>query len=168
MPTVRRLDPRTLTVRELLATYVSVLDELIRRGLVRTRNPPLGDLAEHIVWKAYGGELAANSSKSYDIVDATGRQIQVKARAIRLDDKRTQTFSAFRTWDFDAVVFLNFDSANYDIVWARELTSTEAIALGRRRELTNSSAINIAAVRSTGVDVTERIRVAFDGLDSPA
>jgi len=160
-----RFDASKLTVRQLLATYVAILDELIDRGLVRTRNPPLGDLAEHIVWKAYGGELAANSGKSYDIIDADGRRVQVKARAIELTNRRTQAFSAVRSWDFDSVVFLNIDSATYDIVWARELTAAEALALGKRRELTNSSAISIAGVLTAGIDVTERLRAAYDGLD---
>jgi len=158
-------DPRTMTVRELLAAYVSIIDELLARGLVRTRNPPLGDIAEHIVWKAYGGQLAANSAKSYDIIDAAGRRVQVKARAIGLGDNRTQAFSAIRSWDLDVIVFLNIDSATYDLVWARELTVNEAMAIGRRRELTNSSAVYLSNVLSAGIDVTERIRAAYVGLD---
>jgi len=158
-------DPRTMTVRELLAAYVSIIDELLSRGLVRTRNPPLGDIAEHIVWKAYGGQLAANSAKSYDIIDAAGRRVQVKARAIGLRDNRTQAFSAIRSWDLDVIVFLNIDSATYDLVWARELTVDEAMAIGRRRELTNSSAVYLSNVHSAGIDVTERIRAAYVGLD---
>jgi hypothetical protein len=161
----RRFDPTTLTVRQLLAAYVAIIDELLSRGLVRTRNPPLGDLAEHIVWKAYGGTLADNSAKSYDIIDEAGRRVQVKARAIELSDRRTQAFSAIRSWDFEAVVFLNVDSATYDIVWARELTKDEAMSLGRRRELTNSSAISVSAVRALGIDVTEKVRAAYEGLD---
>src|SRR3546814_20590701 len=62
--------------------------DLIHRGLIRTRNPPLGDLAEHLVWKAYGGTLADNSAKSYDVTDADGRRIQVKARAIERSEER--------------------------------------------------------------------------------
>lgn len=158
-------DPSKLTVRQLLATYVAIIDELLKRGLVRTRNPPLGDLAEHIVWKAYGGTLADNSAKSYDIIDADGRKIQVKARAIGLGDKRSQAFSAIRSWGFDSVVFLNIDAATYDLVWARELTMSEAEALGRRRELTNSSAVLVSGVLTSGIDVTDRIQAAYAGLD---
>ena len=158
-------DASKLTVRQLLAAYVSILDELISRRLIRTRNSPLGDLAEHIVWKSYGGVLADNSAKSHDIIDVDGRRIQVKARAIALSDRRTQAFSAVRSWDFESIIFLNFDSATYDIVWARELSRAEAEPLGRRRELTNSAAISIAAVQSSGTDITDRIKAAYDGLD---
>jgi hypothetical protein len=165
MITNHHFDPTTLTVRQLLATYVAIIDELLSRGLVRTRNPPLGDLAEYIVWKAYGGELAANSAKSYDILDAAGRKVQVKARAIGLSEKRPQTFSAVRSWEFEAVVFLNVDSATYDLIWARELTTVEAMSLGKRREGTNSSAISVSAVLGLGIDVTDRIRAAYEGLD---
>ena len=161
-------DPTKLTVRQLLAVYVAILDELIHRGFIRTRNPPLGDLAEHIVLKAYGGTLADNSAKSYDVLDANDRRIQVKARAIEVSDRRTQVFSAIRSWDFESVVFLNMDSATYEIVWARELTRDEAFSLGRRRELTNSSAISVNAAVRMGVDVTEKLRAAYAGLDLTA
>lgn len=40
--------PQELTVRQLLASHVAVLYELLRRGVVRTRNSPLGNLAETI------------------------------------------------------------------------------------------------------------------------
>jgi len=53
--------PQELTVRQLLASHVAVLDELLARGVVRTRNSPLGDLAETIALRAYGGSLAPNS-----------------------------------------------------------------------------------------------------------
>jgi hypothetical protein len=90
-------DPAALTVRQLLASSVAVIDELLRRGLIRTRNSPLGDLAESLALRAYGGELAPNSEKSFDLGTADGRRLQVKARLVRLDDKRSQTFSAFRS-----------------------------------------------------------------------
>lgn len=44
--------PQEPTVRQLLASHVAVLDELLRQGVVRTRNAPLGDLAETIALRA--------------------------------------------------------------------------------------------------------------------
>jgi hypothetical protein len=161
-------DPATLSVRQLLASYVAILDELLRRGLVRTRNSPLGDLAESLAVRAYGGSLAPNSEKSYDLVAAGGRRIQVKARTVRADDKRTQNFSAVRSWDFDAALFLLFDAATYDLVWARELDRDETQSLGRRVEHTNSSAVLVRDVAHAGADVTDLVRAAYDRIDEPA
>lgn len=158
-------DPATLTVRQLLASSVAVIDELIRRGLVRTRNSPLGDLAESLALRAYGGELAPNSEKSFDLRTADGRRLQVKARLVRLDDRRSQTFSAFRSWDFDAALFLLFDATNYDLAWAREVGRAETEALGRRVEHTNSYAILVRQAEAAGIDVTGRLRDAYEEID---
>lgn len=161
-------DPAALTVRELLASSVAVIDELLRRGLIRTRNSPLGDLAESLALRAYGGELAPNSEKSFDLRASDGRRLQVKARLVRPGDTRSQTFSAFRSWDFEAALFLLFDATTYDLSWAREVGRAETEALGRRVEHTNSFAILVRQVQAAGVDVTDRLEAAYDGIDGPA
>jgi hypothetical protein len=161
-------DPSALSVRQLLATSAAVIDELLHRGLARTRNSPLGDLAESIALRAYGGLLAPNSEKSYDLLADDGRRIQVKARLVDPTDRRTQQFSAFRSWSFEVALFVLFDARTYDIIWARELSSADVQSLGRRVEHTNSSAVLVKQVESAGQDMTEVIAAAFDELDDPA
>jgi hypothetical protein len=156
-------DTANLSVRELLGVYVAVLEELLKRSVIRTRNAPLGDLAEHIVWRAFGGQIERNSKKSYDVLDRMGRRIQVKARLV-VDQTDTQ-FSAVRSWDFDVAIFIVLDATTYEISWARELTLAQAESLGRHVVLTNSRAIRAREVAGLGNDVTDRIRAAFDGLD---
>jgi len=160
--------PQELTARQLLASHVAVLDELLRRGVVRTRNSPLGDLAEAIALRAYGGTLAPNSEKSYDLTTRNGRRIQVKARLVDPADRRSQNFSAFRSFDFDDALFLLFDSTSYDLIWARQLTAEATKAIGRRVEHTNSSAIVIRTVAATGTDVSATVREAYEKIDGPA
>jgi hypothetical protein len=155
-------EPSELTVRQLLASYIAVLNELLRRGLVRTRNPPLGDL------RAYGGELAPNSEKSYDLRRPDGHRVQVKARVVDPLDKRSQAFSAFRSWDFEEALFLLFDAASYDLIWARELTRAETVNIGRRVEHTNSSAVAVRNVLHGGRDVTALMRDAYERIEEPA
>lgn len=167
-PTQQPFEPSDLTVRQLLASYVGVLDELRRRGLVRTRNSPLGDLAEALALRAYGGELAPNSEKSYDLRRPDGHRVQVEARVVDLVDKRTQTFSAFRSWEFDEALFLLFDARTYDLIWARELSRNETIGIGRRVEHTNSSSVAVRNVLRCGMDVTEMIQDAYERIDEPA
>ncbi|MBE3076996.1 hypothetical protein HA387_00960 [Clavibacter michiganensis subsp. michiganensis] len=157
--------PQDLTVRQLLASHVAVLDELLSRGVVRTRNSPLGDLAETIALRAYGGTLAPNSEKSYDLTTPSGRRIQVKARLVNSADRRSKNFSAFRSFDFDDALFLLFDATSYDLIWARELTSETTRAIGRRVEHTNSSAIVVRNVAAAGLDVTTTVRSAYDSID---
>ncbi|GHF14832.1 DUF6998 domain-containing protein [Pseudolysinimonas yzui] len=152
-----------MSVRELLGVYVAVLDELLKRGITRTRNAPLGDLAEYIAWRAYGGEIETNSKKSYDILDSEGRKLQVKARLVA--GAKNTDFSAIRSWDFDAAVFLVLDARTYEVTWARELSLAETEALGRHVALTNSHAISTRHVLPLGIDVTDRIRGAFAEMD---
>ena len=161
-------DPGDLSVRQLLAASVAVIDELLRRGLVRTRNAPLGDLAETIALRSFGGVLAPNSEKSYDLLAEDDRRIQVKARLVDPADRRSQQFSAFRSWDFDIAVFVLLDARTYDIIWARELTSIETQQLGRRVEHTNSSAVLVRQVAAAGRDVSMAMAKAFDSLEEPA
>lgn len=158
-------DPADLPIRQLLAASVAVIDELLRRKLVRTRNAPLGDLAETIALRTYFGVLAPNSEKSYDLRTVDGQRIQVKARLVDPADRRTQQFSAFRSWDFDIAVFVLFDVRTYDIIWAREITSIETHELGRRVEHANSSTVLARQVASAGRDVTDELIASFDGLD---
>ncbi|WIB65815.1 hypothetical protein [Curtobacterium sp. MCBD17_040] len=154
-------------MRELLAGYAATLDELNARGIVRTRNPPLGDLAETLALRTYGGALEKNSAKSWDLVTDDGTTMQVKARLLDRADKSSQTFSAFRSFTFHVALFLLFDAANYDLVWARQLTAAEAETLGRRVEHTNSTAIPIRRVTTVGLDVTDRVAAAYDRIDEP-
>ena len=158
--------PQELTVRQLLASHVAILDELLRRRVVRTRNSPLGDLAETVALRAYGGTLAPNSEKSYDLTTPDGRRVQVKARLVDPADSRSQNFSAFRSFDFDDALFLLLDATTYDLIWARELTSETTQAIGRRVEHTNSSAIVVRNVAAAGLDVTATVRSAYDSIDA--
>lgn len=73
-------DLPVLSARQLLERIEHALRELLRRGIVRSRNEPLGDVAERIVWLARGGTLEPNSARSHDVTTHAGDRIQVKAR----------------------------------------------------------------------------------------
>src|ERR1035438_7613447 len=90
------IDVSSLTVRQLLRWSAQLVTELNRRGVVRSRTPPAGDLAEYLVARAYQGELAAPSVKSWD-VQAGDRKLQVKCQLVDQDDRRSQSFSPFRS-----------------------------------------------------------------------
>ncbi|PZE24540.1 hypothetical protein [Curtobacterium sp. MCBD17_028] len=77
MPT-STLDTVSMTVWDLLHAQVAMIDELLARGIVRTRTSPLGDLAETLALRVYGGTLAPNSENSWDLTVSDGRRIQVK------------------------------------------------------------------------------------------
>ncbi|WP_235213486.1 hypothetical protein [Amycolatopsis sp. MJM2582] len=133
-----------------------ILQELHDRGVVRTRNAPLGDYAEYLTAQVYGGELAANSGKSYDLLAADGRRVQVKARAVGPNTRASAIFSVFRSFDFEIAVLITFESATYALRWAREVTAGEIKAAVRHDPHVNGHRITISRGARLGLDVTTR------------
>jgi hypothetical protein len=159
-----------MSTQQLLSTYAAILRELRRRGTIRTLNAPAGDLAEAVVAKAYGGVLAPNSEKSWDVRAADERLLQVKCRVIESSaTSKPVQFSVFRSWDFGAAVFVVLSADTYDVLGAyevpagsvRDATSTVNWVGGRRLTL---SMARLAALPGA-IDVTERIQSALLALD---
>ena len=70
----------TLTESELLRMHAGVIDELNRRGVVRTGNNPIGDYTEWLVCNRLCLKLEPNSWASYDGVDSNEVRYQIKGR----------------------------------------------------------------------------------------
>jgi hypothetical protein len=163
-------DLSSMSARELLRLYSRVLTELIERGVVRSRNAPAGDLAETIVAKAYRGELAAPSEKSWDVRTADGVLLQVKCRVVEPGSRRTHVYSPFRSWDFHACIFVNLNSLTYDIDHAVEVQVDQVKAIARESSWVAGHRITVGQIRggiSRGVDVTEQLREAYEAMDRP-
>lgn len=75
---VTNLEP--LPTHELLALFSGVLDELRRRGTIRSTNNPVADYAESLVSRALSLTLAPKSSTGYDALDTLGRRYEIKGR----------------------------------------------------------------------------------------
>jgi len=158
-------DISSLSTRELLGSYAQILTELLRRGVVRSRNAPAGDLAEFLVASAYNGELAAPSEKGWD-VNAAGRKLQVKCRVIDPTVKSSQQFSPFRSWGFDACVFVLLDSMTYEIIRALEIDISNVKSSSQPSPWVAGSRITVAQVltHQSAKDVTDLVRAAYDSL----
>ncbi len=106
----------------LLAGYARTIAVLRARGVIRTSNAPLGDYAEWLVWRAVGGTIEPNSTKSHDVTDTFGRRLQVKARLVSSPPTAGQLqTSVFRSWDFDFVVLVQLAERDYSVVRASML-----------------------------------------------
>ena len=152
--------------QELLRLYAQILTDLLLRGVVRSRNAPAGDLAELLVARAYSGDLAPLSEKSWD-VDAGGRKLQVKSRVIDPDNKRTQTFSPFRSWGVNACVFVLLNPTTYEVIRALEIDVADVEASSRPTAWVAGSRITVAQVLAhpAATDVTDLVRRAYGDLD---
>lgn len=70
---------------ELLSLHSEILTQLRSRGVIRTKNNPVGDYAEWLVSNALGMTLLSNSSAGADAIDADGLKVQIKARRVTSD-----------------------------------------------------------------------------------
>lgn len=151
-----------LSARELLTRMELSLEELQRRGIVRSRNAPLADVSERIVWIARGGTLEPQSMKSHDVTTEEGLKIQVKARIMKSPSGK---FSQFRSFGFDTAIFLVFEPVTVELLFARELTAAEVTSAGARSEWVNATTLTGARVLTLGTDVTDEMRQAYERLD---
>jgi hypothetical protein len=154
-----------LSVKNLLKVEASIVSALRRRGIVRTNNKPLGDIAEYVVLVARGGTLEPNAAKSHDLIDAKGDKIQVKAMGGRMAG-RAAKFSPFRSFDFDTAVFLVFESDTFEIALAREVSAEAIEAVARYSPHVNGSQPTLRQVEAMGVDVTGEMRKAYETLNA--
>ena len=160
------VDVRSLTVRDLLRLSARIVTELNDRGVLRSRNAPAGDLAEHLVKRAFGGQLADPSVKSWD-VQTGDRRLQVKCRLIEPGRRRSETFSPFRSWDFDACVFMTFDCFSYDVLLAVEIPVAAVRAIAQESAWVKGHRVSVRqiSVQIEGArDITDLIRHALDDL----
>lgn len=137
-------DLKPLSVRELLALWASALRELRDRGIVRTFNNPIGDIAEELVALHYGGERGSFSQKTWD-VRAGGELLQVKAlrrtgtgtrrnlSPVRSDDGYTAVIVVVFTEDLrvDGALRIPREVVN-DLFERRSYVNGRVIVMGRR------------------------------------
>jgi hypothetical protein len=150
------------SVRELLALSRSILRELRRRGVTRTGNAPTGDYAELLVQQATGGELAANSQRSWDVrtPPPDDARLQVKARIVTGSGRGERQLSPFRTWDFEAALIVLFGD-DYGVLRASEVSVDELRAVARWAQHVNGWLVFATdALLDRGEDWTERLRSA--------
>lgn len=99
------------SILDLLGQHSKILSELRHRGVLRSKNNPVGDYGEWLVSRSLGLTLEKNSVKGFDAKDASGFRYQIKARRITPDNRSTQ-LSVIRNlegkgFDFLIAVILN-------------------------------------------------------------
>jgi hypothetical protein len=103
---------REWTLRSLLGAQADVLDELIRRGVLRSRNASVADYSEWLVKGALRLRLEGRSTKGFDALDPrTATRYQIKGKQPSLGNKSRQ-LSAIRGLNdhgFDKLVALVLD-----------------------------------------------------------
>lgn len=110
-----------VSINSLWKTFNQASNALASR-LGRTNNI-VGEYAEHLALRLYGGELLPCSHESADLRSNDGTLYQVKSR--KIEKLQATKLNVIRSWDFDFLVILIF---NYDgnIIKALEVPSDVA------------------------------------------
>lgn len=151
---------------ELLGLYSRILDELVDRRIVWSRNAPAGDYAELLVAEAFGGRIARSSKKSWD-VRVDDRLLQVKCRVVG-PGKKSASYSPFRSFSFHSCIFVVLDASSYEVVHATEVDRDvveRSSALSKwvaGSRVTVSQVLSFAGTR----DVTTELRRAQADVDA--
>lgn len=146
---------------QLLADHAAIMEELRRRGVLRSANNPTGDLAEWLFCKAFGWKQEASSAKAFDALDARNTRFQIKGRRQHRRNKSTQ-MSAIRDLDgFDVLAAVLFDEY-YRVVRAAHIPveivrkrSTYVAHTNSHKFILRDDVWNIPGV----VDATDSLRV---------
>lgn len=109
----------SLSVQDLLKLQAAAIGELKDRGILRTKNNPVGDYAEWLVSSSLNLKLAKNSATGHDAVSDSGQKIQIKARRVSADNKSRQlgVIRNLEKMDFHELVAVIFNEA-YEVVEA--------------------------------------------------
>ncbi|WP_080571184.1 DUF6998 domain-containing protein [Stutzerimonas stutzeri] len=107
------MDLANLSIPELLKLHAAAIDELKNRGVLRTKNNPVGDYAEWLVSSAFNLTLAKNSAAGHDAESSDGKKIQIKSRRITAGN-RSRQLGVIRNLDkndFDELIVVIFNEA---------------------------------------------------------
>jgi len=146
----------------LLRLHAAVIDELKSRGVVRTKNNPVGDYAEWLVSQALGLALQDNSAAGYDATSEDGVRYQIKARRVT-PDNRSRQLSAIRKLDaadFDRLIGVIFN-AQFEVTDAYEIPHEVIAEYSRYRSHTNAHVLHLQGSLlqdSRVTDIADRLR----------
>jgi hypothetical protein len=110
------------SIKQLLQTHSSIIEELKSRNVLRTRNNPVADFSEWLIAKSLRLTLEGNSKAGYDAIDKKKIRYQIKGRRIVPENKSTQ-LGVIRNLDkknFDYLIGIIFDN-DYTALYAAKI-----------------------------------------------
>jgi hypothetical protein len=120
------VDLSALSAKELLALFAEILDELNRRGILKTQNNPVADYTEWLVARGLKLKLERNSRKGFDAIDSKGIRFQIKGRRVHPKNPSRQ-LSVIRNLERKEFEFL------VAVVFDRDFTLREAWKIPREQ-----------------------------------
>ncbi len=157
------IDLARLSVRELLALWASTLRELRDRGIVRTFNNPIGDIAEELVAQHYGGERGSFSQKTWDV--RVGDEL-LQVKALRRTGLRTRrNLSPIRSDDGYTAVLVVVFTEDLRVDSALRIPRSVVNELFARRPHVNGRIIHVGR-RLLEHPAVETVPISDEALDA--
>lgn len=113
---------KKLSVKQLLVTFGDIVEELKERKIIKTRNNPVADYSEWLVWKTLGFFLQRNSNAGFDALDREGKKYQIKGRCLS-DVNKSRQLGVIRNLKdnkFDFLIGTIFDK-NFTVLEAYKI-----------------------------------------------
>ena len=152
---------RMMSSVELLRTRSEVIAELRRRGVVTTKNDPVGGYTEWLVCNRLELDRQSNSNAGYDAIDDRRVRYEIKGSA---SQRNSIQFSAIRNYGqrkFDFVIAVVFHE-DYSVRFAAKIPYELVPRFARYRQHTNSHVLVLTrqVVDAAGVeDISDLIQV---------
>lgn len=153
---------------DLLKAYAAILRELRARGVVRSTNNPVADLAEKLAEHAFGLSLACGSNKGYDGMCAEGKRWQVKGRRLTPENQKTG-LSVIRNLSeqrFDYVLAIYFEE-DFSVKTAYRIDHAAVVAHASYSKQQGGCVLSLKQALladSRCVDVTQIVRLTEQSL----
>lgn len=109
---------KNLSIRQLLNSYSSIMNELRQRKILRSGNNPASDYAEYVIAKKLKLKLTTNSNKEYDAIESkSGIKYQIKSRRITRYNNSRQlgVIRNLEKAEFDFLIAVIFNE-NFDVI----------------------------------------------------
>jgi predicted enzyme involved in methoxymalonyl-ACP biosynthesis len=147
---------------ELLQLYTQLVEELLKRGIVRSHNNPVAGVGEYLVVNALQLTRARQSTKGYTATDDQNRKYEIKSRRLTKEN-HSRLLSGIREceaahFDFLAGVLFNEDFTLYK---ACLITHGVVLRNARFRKHDNAHVLELDDTlwhREGVVDLTQRLR----------
>jgi len=159
-----------LSISELLKLHAAAIDELKNRGVLRTKNNPVGDYAEWLVSSAFNLTLANNSAAGHDAESRDGKKIQIKSRRIT-ENNRSKQLGVIRNLeknDFDELIAVIFNES-YEIIEAYSIPHSTISKYSAHRAHVNGHILHLRGallLDNSVLNISDKLKASTNVLKS--
>ena len=142
-----------MSVIELLQTHSAVIDELRCRGVLKTRNNPVGDYTEWLACSRLNLQGQGNSQRAFDAIDHEDIRYQIKGRRSTAQSVLLSPIRNLNQHGFDFVIAVIFND-DYSIRLAVKVNYDAVQALAKYRAYVNGHILTLTdnVVEQDGVE----------------